>query len=409
MNNLYNQLANIFDKNQIKELANNYLIEPINEKQILDLISLANIEHLSLLPRGSNTNLKYSIYPNKEKKIIISTLRLQKINIEIDNLLVECECGVTGRILTDALNKLDLIFPPIPSNFQECTIGGMLAVRTKTYRRLHRGDLSDYLLALRIITSEGKILHTGTKTVKNVSGYDIMRLYSGLISKITLKLLPKPPAPTHIIASFETLTSLYSATEKLKYISSLKVLDWIDLSNISSPVRINNRYLLLCELETLEHLYEEYNQNIKNIIEKNNGQLESDFSTIEKIWEWRLYLMKYIIESSADYKNKEIILINAYIPNKEKIKIHSELEDLRVVIWGHIIDNNWHIALIVNEDISKLTKQLLDIIYNHNGKIYNIYQRYNNTKIKIKNSSNVFIENQIKKMLDNKNILSNVL
>jgi len=128
-------------------------------------------------------------------------------------------------------------------------------------------------------------------------------------------------------------------------------------------------------------------------------------SRIEKIWEWRLYLMKYIIESSVDYADKEIILINAYIPNREKIKIHSELEDLPIIIWGHIIDNNWHIALIVDEDISNITEQFLNIIYKHNGKIYNIYQRYNNTKIKIKTSSNLFIENQIKKMLDNNNIL----
>lgn len=113
------------------------------------------------------------------------------------------------------------MYPPDPSSSHVSTIGGNLAENSGGPRGLKYGVTKDYVIGLEVITPEGEIIHTGGRTVKNVTGYDLTKLIVGsegtlgIITKAILRLLPKPPASETIMAVFDSLVDAGSAISKI--------------------------------------------------------------------------------------------------------------------------------------------------------------------------------------------------
>ena len=172
---------------------------PLNKEQISKVLKLANIEGFSVVPRGAGTSLAGLAVP-EEGGVILDLARMDKIiGIRIEDRLAVVQPGVIYADLARALAPYEFSFPPDPASGSVCTLGGNVATNAGGIKGAKYGTTKDYVLALEVVLPDGRILHTGSKCMKSVSGYDLTRLFVGsegtlgVITEITLKISPPPP------------------------------------------------------------------------------------------------------------------------------------------------------------------------------------------------------------------------
>jgi glycolate oxidase FAD binding subunit len=173
---------------------------PIQNVDCVDAVQAAVLaareRNEALYPTGSGTKLHLGLTPTKPGQV----LKLRGLNRLVDypsrDMTITVESGISlaelGKILDQEGQELPIDGSP------DSTVGGMLAMNTSGPRRTSRGTLRDYLIGISFVSDEGKIIHGGGRVVKNVAGYDLMKLQTGamgtlgIITQATFKVIPKP-------------------------------------------------------------------------------------------------------------------------------------------------------------------------------------------------------------------------
>src|SRR4030095_7037429 len=137
------------------------------------------------------------------------------------NLLAVVEPNVINADLQDAVERRGLFYPPDPASLNQSSIGGNVAECAGGPRAFKYGTTKRYVLALEAVLPTGEVINTGSKAVKNVVGYDLTQLLVGsegtlaIITKITLRLVPKPPANATLLATFAGIRGAVDAVTAL--------------------------------------------------------------------------------------------------------------------------------------------------------------------------------------------------
>jgi glycolate oxidase len=174
-----------------------------------------------LVVRGAGTGYTGGAVPTSGG-VVLSMERLNRI-LEIDetNLLAVIEPCVITADLQRAVERVGLFYPPDPASLEKSSIGGNVAECAGGPRAFKYGTTKRYVLALEAVLPTGEVIHTGSKAVKNVVGYDLTQLLVGsegtlaIITKITLRLVPKPPAHATLRATFADIQGAVDAVSAL--------------------------------------------------------------------------------------------------------------------------------------------------------------------------------------------------
>jgi glycolate oxidase len=159
---------------------------------------------------------------------VLSVERLNRI-LEIDelNLLAVVEPAVITADLQRAVEKVGLFYPPDPASLEKSSIGGNVAECAGGPRGFKYGTTKRYVLALQAVLPTGEIIETGSKAVKNVVGYDLTQLIVGsegtlaVVTKVTLRLIPKPPAQATLLAMFADIQERWMPLPRSSTVASV--------------------------------------------------------------------------------------------------------------------------------------------------------------------------------------------
>ncbi len=184
-------------------------------------VAPADIDQLSLVMaachRAGTTVVAYGGGSQQEQgnlsrapDVVVLTRRLNSIlKYEPDDLTIGVGAGMTLAELQAILAEHRQIFPldaPLPD---QATLGGLVATAANGPRRSGYGPLRDMLLGLTIVEIDGTIIRTGAQVVKNVSGYDLVKLFLGsqgtlgIIAALSIRTLPQPPEARTLLLAFE--------------------------------------------------------------------------------------------------------------------------------------------------------------------------------------------------------------
>lgn len=195
----------------IHHITPEIVVQPRSTEQVSKLMKLANSLKIPVVPRGAGTGLCGGAVP-LQGGMVIDLTRMNKIKeIRVEDLYCVCEAGVVYDHLQKALGPYKFTFPPTPGSAEACTIGGMVSTNASGMRAIKYGGTRDYVLGLEVVLPSGEIMQLGTRTLKNASGYQLDRLFVGaegtlgIITQVTLKIVPKPKKMAMIIAGFDTL------------------------------------------------------------------------------------------------------------------------------------------------------------------------------------------------------------
>jgi glycolate oxidase len=185
---------------------------------VLATVAWAAEHGVPVVPRGAGTGLAGGATA-VAGCVVLSLARMDAIReISVEDRLAVVEPGVITAALDRAAASHGLMYAPDPSSHEISTIGGNLATNAGGLRCVKYGVTRDAVLGLEVVLADGRLIHTGGRTVKGVTGYDLTGLFVGsegtlgVITAATLRLLPVPEsAPVTLLAAFPSLTAAAEA------------------------------------------------------------------------------------------------------------------------------------------------------------------------------------------------------
>jgi glycolate oxidase len=185
---------------------------PIRTEEVSKIMEVASRERIPVTPRGAGTNLTGGSVPTRGGIALVFTKMNKILNVDKENRVAVLQPGVINMEFQKELSKHGLYYPPDPGSMAVTTMGGNVAENAGGPRAVKYGVTKDYLLGLEVVLASGQILRTGGKTLKNVTGYNLTQLFCGsegtlgLITEITLKLLPLPESRRTLQAAYKNLS-----------------------------------------------------------------------------------------------------------------------------------------------------------------------------------------------------------
>jgi glycolate oxidase len=292
--------------------------------------------------------------------------------------------GVVNADLQKAVARYGLMYPPDPASMFVSTIGGNVALNAGGPRGVKYGVTRDYLLGLEVVLPSGERIRTGGKTLKNVSGYDLTRLLCGsegtlgIITEITLRLLPLPPAKATLQAIFSDLDDAANTVSAIIgsgiVPTTLELIDRVVLDVIQdyggASFADDAQALLLIEVDGEEMLVGAQGERIEKFCSERGAievQRAKSPEDAEKLWQARRTAFGAVARLRPN-----IIVEDATVPVKSlpgmirKIVEVSEKYRIKIGVLSHAGDGNLHPLIMTDlrdEEEMKRVDQALDELY----------------------------------------------
>ena len=239
------------------------VVLPTTTEQISRVLKLANENKVPVTTRGAGTNVSGGSIPIKGG-IVLCTVKMNKIlDINKTNLTATVEPGVVLQNFNTALAKEGLFYPPDPQSFLGCTMGGTVAENAGGPYCVKYGVTKQYLLGLEVVLANGYVMKVGGVTVKNRTGYELVMLFTGsegtlgVITRITVRLLPMPAASKTMMAVFDDMVAGGQAVSnilgsgvvpaKIEFVDNFVIRRIEQMTPMGLPVDANALLLLMAD------------------------------------------------------------------------------------------------------------------------------------------------------------------
>src|SRR5689334_10823155 len=185
------------------------------------LLKFAAAQKIPVTARGAGFGYVGGCVPVK-RGIALSLVRMNRIKeINFADAVAVVEPGVITAELKSASRGQKLFYPPDPASMKDCSIGGNVATNAGGPRCLKYGVTRNYVIGLEVVLASGEILRTGGRVHKNKTGFDLIGLFVGsegmlgVVTEVTLRLLPLPPARATLSAAFATMTEAAATVQAI--------------------------------------------------------------------------------------------------------------------------------------------------------------------------------------------------
>ena len=357
-----------YDATQMEFLPD-AVVYPVNSREVSLILKMANAENIPVFPRGAGSGFSGGSLP-KGGGIVLVTTRMNKIlRIDTDNLIAVVEPGVITGDLQQEVEKLGLFYPPDPASLKFSTLGGNVAECAGGPRAVKYGVTRDFVLGLEVVLPTGDIIKTGGETMKGVVGYDLTRLICGsegtlgVITGITLKLLPLPETKKTMLAVFSTIDGAARAVSAIisgKIIpSTLEFMDRTAIQCVTTHSRMeipeDAGALLIIEVDGDHDLVAKQSQQIHDLI-RHLGLISfraaQDGAEAEELWAARRRVSPSLRRVNPHKINEDIVVPRSKVPEIIcRIDAIHEKYSIPIVNFGHAGDGNIHVNIMIDKDI----------------------------------------------------------
>ncbi|WP_406861185.1 FAD-linked oxidase C-terminal domain-containing protein [Streptomyces sp. HUAS MG47] len=240
------------------------VVLPRTVEQVQHVMRVATELRVPVVPQGARTGLSGGANAT-DGCIVLSLVKMDRI-LEIDAVdrIAVVEPGVVNAVLSRAVDELGLYYPPDPSSWEMCTIGGNIGTASGGLCCVKYGVTAEYVLGLDVVLADGRLLSTGRRTAKGVAGYDLTRLFVGsegslgIVVKAVLALKPRPPQQLVLAAEFGSTAAACAAVCAIMEAGHTpSLLEIMDRTTIQAVNKLANmglphttEALLLCAFDT---------------------------------------------------------------------------------------------------------------------------------------------------------------
>ena len=340
--------------------------QPGSTGEVSALMKVCNEHLIPVTPRGAGTGLSGGALPVKGG-LLIAMERFDKVlAIDEQNLQAIVEPGVVTEEFMDQVAAKGLLYPVDPASKGSCFIGGNVSHGSGGPRVVKYGTIREYILNLEVVLPSGEIIWTGANTLKYASGYNLTQLIIGsegtlaIITKIVVKLIPRPTLDALMLASFnsnEAACSAVSAIFRAGVIPSAlefmerRGVEWVkEHDGIAFDLKDGVEAFLLVEVDGNDQdvIFSDC-EKINQVLEAFDCKdvLFADTSAQkEELWRMRR-TMGVSVKSNSIYKEEDTVVPRASLPQLIKgIKEAGSKYGFESVCYGHAGDGNLHVNII---------------------------------------------------------------
>jgi glycolate oxidase len=343
------------------------VVFPASAEEISAILKLANREKIPVIPRGAGSNVSGGSVSVGDCIVMV----LQRLNriLEIDtkNLVAVVEAGVITAQLQQEVEKLGLFYPPDPASLAYSTMGGNVAECAGGPRGVKYGVTRDYVLGLEVVLPTGEIINTGGRTMKNVTGYNMTQLFTGcegtlgVITKITVKLLPLPEGKKTMMAVFSEIEQASEAVSEIIaggiIPTTLELMDNLFIRNVEEYAHVglpvDADALLLIEVDGDKEALDRQIGRIEEVCRSKGAvqlRVAGDEKEAAELWKARRASFAAVSRVRPTIIGEDATVPRSAIPEMvRRIREIAAKYRITIGILGHAGDGNLHATILTDE------------------------------------------------------------
>lgn len=340
------------------------VVLPRTAEEVSRVLKLAYANNVPVVARGAGTGMSGGSIPDQDSVVVALTRMNQVKEIDLVNLVAVVEPGVITGDLQARVDMHSLYYPPDPASLKQSTLGGNVAEGAGGPRCLKYGTTKDYVLGLEVVLPTGEIIRTGGKLMKDVTGYNFTQLFVGsegtlgIITEITLRLIPKPETKRTATAVFEQLDDAARAVTNILGAgimpSTIEIMD-------NTTIRVVEEYLhmglpveagaiLIIEVDGRREAVAREIVEVGEVCARGNAAEVKVAATEEEgeaLWKARRAVSPALGRLAPTKQGEDISVPRGSIPEMvRRVNQISRKYSITIPVFGHAGDGNLHPNLL---------------------------------------------------------------
>lgn len=365
------------------------IVRPRNTEQLSKVMALCYQADQPVVTHGGMTGIVHGGVATPEELVVSLELMNQIEEIDSVGSTIQVQAGVTLQRVQEAAEEIDMQFPLDLGARGSCTIGGNIATNAGGIRVIRYGMMRQHVLGLECVLSDGTVISSLNKMLKNNAGYDLKQLFIGsegtlgIITRAVLRLQPYMPSEqTALVAvpSFEALTRLlrFVSRELANSLSAFEAL-WNNHYKLITTESGKHSPLLADDspfyaiIETLgmdeQRDAEEFSQTLEKALKNGlitDAVLANSRAQRQVIWGMREDIEILVKELKPMFSydvSLPIIHMEAYVETLEK-NLNAQWPKVgKMVVFGHLGDGNLHIMITIRDESPQSRREVEEMVY----------------------------------------------
>lgn len=342
------------------------VVFPESTKEIGAIVALCAKHRTPIIPFGAGTSLEGHVAALHGGICLDMTHMDEVLEVNDEDFDATVQAGVTRKQLNRYLHDTGLFFSVDPG--ADATLGGMASTRASGTNTVRYGAMRENVLALTVVLANGRIIHTGGRSRKSSSGYDLTRLFVGaegtlgVITEVTVRLYGNPEAVASAVCTFPKLDDAVQATiQAIQYgipVARIELLDETQVRAVNQYANLDCREAptLFFEFHGSEANVVEQAANVKEIAAEFGGddfQWATDEGERRRLWQAR---HDAYYAALAQFPGARGFVTDACVPISQLAQCITETKDdldstaVHACIVGHVGDGNFHVIYCVDPD-----------------------------------------------------------
>jgi glycolate oxidase len=336
------------------------VVSPDSTAQVSALLALAHEQSLPVIPRGMASGLAAGSVPFGGGLVLNLTRLNRVLEIDRDNMTATAQAGVVTADLAAAVEAEGFLYPPDPASIRQSTLGGNVACNSGGPRCLKYGVTGDYVMAVEAVLADGRVLRTGNKCIKNVTGYDLVHLLVGsegtlaVVTEVTVRIVPKPQARRTALAIFSDLERASQAVNDILLSgvlpATVEIVDETAINCVEEYLHLGldctADAMLLVETDGDPEGVAREIEIVGRVCRQAGAkevQVATDNAESEELWTARRSISPSLGRVRPNKLGEDIVVPRSAIPAMVvRIKETALKHELPIVIFGHAGDGNLH-------------------------------------------------------------------
>ncbi|CDZ26929.1 Putative D-lactate dehydrogenase (D-lactate ferricytochrome C oxidoreductase) [Neorhizobium galegae bv. officinalis] len=338
-----------------------------SEDEVARVVSACFEAGIPVTPFAAGSSMEGHTIPLKGGISLDLTRMNQIVQVNHEDFDVQVQAGVTRKQLNAHIRDTGLFFPIDPG--ADASIGGMASTRASGTTAVRYGTMRENVLALRVVTPQGKIITTGRRTKKSSTGYDLTKLYVGaegtlgVITEVTVKLHPIPETIASAVCAFETMRGAVEAVVATIQsgipVARIEFLDEVavEAANRHAGLTLKLAPTLFLEFHGSPRWVEEQSNTVREIADEFGGS-DFEWSTRtedrERLWKARhetIYSNQTLRPGCKAFTTDVCVPISRLA--EAVLAAREDIDNSFVIgkIIGHVGDGNFHVGYLIKPEI----------------------------------------------------------
>jgi len=363
------------------------IVRPESTEEVSKILSVCNQAGQPVIVHGGLTGLVYGTRTSPDQ-LILSLERMNNIE-EIDPIgrTLTCQSGVTLQNIQEKAESENMIFPLDLGARGSCSIGGNISTNAGGNRVIRYGMTRDSVLGIEAVTSDGTILSSMNRMIKNNAGYDLKQLFIGtegtlgIVTRCVLRLREAPISQNTALVGIEDFSSIIRFLKHIDAglggnMSAFEVM-WKEFYEMvtnfadekSLPLKKGIPYYILVESMGSDQVKDE--EHFESLLEKaleDSVIIDAVLAKSEKerkaLWSFR-----DDVEKQAQYGPTVMFDVSLPINEMEEyvskvdLNLQKYWKDFHHIVWGHLADGNLHLVVGTGDLESDTIKKIENSVY----------------------------------------------